>query len=159
MRGDEEVSRINVTSSILLVSAAMMFAGGLFLPWYSIELGVFERITGTVGAAYRVPTVMLGALTFALGLLLRTDLGPRLWRLPMAATVAGSALAVAIFDVTLVMAHLDDGLMAGGARGPAVARIGAGLWVVIIGAAMQCGTGLLTWGLERTPQIDRRVRA
>jgi hypothetical protein len=158
MLGDEEVSRINVTSTILLVSAAMMFAGGLFLPWYSIELGVFERMTGTVGAAYRMPTVMLGALTFALGLLLRTDLGPRLWRLPMAATVAGSALAVAIFDVTLVIAHHDD-LTFGGGRAPAVVRIGAGLWVVLIGAAMQCATGLLTWGLERTPQIDRRVRA
>ena len=159
MFADEEISRVNVTSSILMVSAALMFAGGLFLPWYSIELGVFERVTGTVGAAYRVPTVMLGAMTFVLGLLLRTELGPRLWRLPMAVTVAGAALAVAIFDVTLVVAHLDDNLMFGGVRGPAVVRAGAGLWVVLIGSAMQCGTGLLSWGLERTPQIERRVRA
>lgn len=159
MFADEEISRVNVTSSILIVSAALMFAGGLFLPWYSIELGVFERVTGTVGAAYRVPTIMLGAMTFALGLLLRTEVGPRLWRLPMAVTVAGAALAIGLFDVTLVISHLNDNLMFGGVRGPAVVRVGAGLWVVLIGAAMQCGTGLLSWGLERTPPIDRRVRA
>ena len=154
-----EMSRVNVTSSVLLVSAALIFSGGLLLPWFSLEVGPFERLTWSVGAGYRIPTITLGVLTFVLGLLLRSELGPRLWRLPLAATVAGSSLAIAFFDVTLAMSHLNDDFLLGRAGRVIAARIGIGVWVIVIGAVLQCGVGLLSWGLERAPERDRTVRA
>jgi hypothetical protein len=156
---NEETSWMKVTSYILMVSSALLFAGALFLPWYSIELGVFERLTGTVGAVYRVPTMSLGALTFVLGLLIRTELGPRLWRLPMALTVAGAALAVSVFDVIVVLTNLNDGQIFD-VPGPfANQRLGTGVWVVLIGTAMQFGLGLLSWGLEHAPRREHTARA
>ena len=155
---NEETSRMKVTSYILLVSSGLLFAGALFLPWYSIELGVFERLTGTVGAVYRVPTMSLGALTFVLGLLVRTELGPRLWGLPMALTVAGAALAVSVFDVIVVLTNLNEGLTFDVPGRFAHLRLGTGVWVVLIGTAMQFGLGLLSWGLERAPRTGRTVR-
>jgi hypothetical protein len=155
---NEEMSRVNVTSSVLLVSAALIFSGGLLLPWFSLEVGPFERLTWNVGAGYRIPTITLGVLTFVLGLLLRSELGPRLWRLPLSATVAGSSLAVAFFDVTLAMSHLNDDFLGRAGRVTA-ARIGIGVWVIVIGAVLQGGVGLLSWGLERAPERDRTVRA
>lgn len=156
--GNEETRCANVISYILVVSAGLIFAGGLFLPWYSVELGVFQRVTGTLGAAYRAPTIMLGALTFILGLLLRTELGPRLWRLPMALTVAGAALSIALFDITVVTAHLQDSFLVAVDDPVTNVRIGEGVWVVLIGAVMQVGAGLMSWGLERRP-AERTVRA
>jgi uncharacterized membrane protein YphA (DoxX/SURF4 family) len=155
----EETRHKWAVSYILLASGSFVFAGGLLLPWYSLEIGVFERLTGTLGAAYRLPTIALGAVTLVLGLLVRTGMGPRLWNLPLALTIAGAALAVGIFDVAVVMANLDHSRLPEAGNPLVDMRIGQGVWVALMGLAMQFTAGVLTWGFARTQRAERVVRA
>jgi hypothetical protein len=154
-----ETRHKRAVSYIMLASGSFVLAGGLLLPWYSIEIGVFEHMTTTLGAAYRLPTIMLGAVTLVLGLLVRTGMGPRLWNLPMALTIAGAALAVGIFDVAVVAANLNDSSLPGTGNPLVEVRVGEGIWVALMGLAMQLGAGVLTWGLARWERGGRTVRA